>query len=93
MNIYIYMQGVYNGPWGTSVNHAVTTVGYGVTQDNINYWIARNSWGPRWGESGYIRMKRDIAAKEGLCGISMYGVYPIKRTAAISSVVDVVTSY
>lgn len=89
----IYMQGVYNGPCGTSVNHAVIAVGYGVTQDNINYWIVRNSWGPGWGESGYIRMKRDIAAKEGQCGIAMYGVYPIKRRAAISSVVDVVASY
>lgn len=42
------MQGVYNGPCGTSINHTVIAVGYGVTQDNINYWIVRNSWGLGW---------------------------------------------
>lgn len=34
-------------------NHAVTAVGY--TSDSI---IVKNSWGTRWGESGYIRFKR-----------------------------------
>ncbi|XP_052166956.1 stem bromelain-like [Oryza glaberrima] len=92
-NFQLYRQGVYNGPCGTSVSHTVIAVGYGVTQDNIKYWTVRNSWGPGWGESGYIRMKRDIAVKEELCGIAMYGMYPIKRTAAISSIVDVVASY
>uniref|UniRef100_A0A0D9XGV5 Uncharacterized protein n=1 Tax=Leersia perrieri TaxID=77586 RepID=A0A0D9XGV5_9ORYZ len=87
-NFQLYVKGVYSGPCGTSINHAVLAVGYGVTTDNTKYWIVKNSWGTGWGESGYIRMKRDIAAKEGLCGIALYGMYPIKKTAAISMVVD-----
>uniref|UniRef100_A0A0E0M4L9 Uncharacterized protein n=1 Tax=Oryza punctata TaxID=4537 RepID=A0A0E0M4L9_ORYPU len=83
-NFQLYKQGVYSGPCGTSVNHAVLAVGYGVTPDNTKYWIVKNSWNTTWGEKGYIRMKRDIAAKQGLCGIAMYGMYPIKKTAAIS---------
>ncbi|BAT09432.1 Os09g0564200 [Oryza sativa Japonica Group] len=92
-NFQLYKQGVYSGPCGTSINHAVLAVGYGATPDNTKYWIVKNSWGTGWGEMGYIRMKRDIAAKSGLCGIALYGMYPIKKTAAISMVVDAVDSY
>ncbi len=47
-------------------NHAVTVVGYG--QDDktgLNYWLVKNSWGPHWGEKGYIRILRGY----GHCGI------------------------
>ncbi|CAI0429670.1 unnamed protein product [Linum tenue] len=32
--------------------------------------------GAQWGEEGYIRMQRDVSAKEGLCGIAMQASYP-----------------
>ncbi|KAM7514588.1 hypothetical protein LguiA_004171 [Lonicera macranthoides] len=35
-----------------------------------------NSWGTSWGEEGYIRMQRGVAAAEGLCGIAMEASYP-----------------
>ena len=54
------MKGVYSGPCGTRINHAVLAVGYNVTADNTKYWIVKNSWNTTWGESGYIRMKRDM---------------------------------
>jgi len=38
-----------------SVNHAVVIVGYGV-DGGTAYWIVRNSWASKWGESGYIRL-------------------------------------
>ena len=42
---------------GTDVNHVVQLVGYG-SENNEDYWIVRNSWGPSWGEDGFIRIKR-----------------------------------
>jgi len=41
----------------------------------------RNSWGPEWGERGYIRMQRGISDRRGLCGIAMEASYPIKKSS------------
>ena len=46
------------------INHAVTVVGYG-TQDGEDYWLVKNSWGDRWGDKGFIKMKRGVQ----MCGI------------------------
>lgn len=71
-----YSSGVFNGPCGTRLDHGVTVVGYGTTDDGTKYWLVKNSWGSSWGEEGYIRMQRDIKAPEGLCGIAMQASYP-----------------
>lgn len=70
-----YSSGIYTGECGTELDHGVTAVGYG-SANGTDYWIVKNSWGTVWGEKGYIRMQRGIAAKEGLCGIAMDSSYP-----------------
>jgi len=40
-------------------NHAVLVVGYGP-----GYFLVKNSWGSRWGEDGFFKIKSDV----GLCG-------------------------
>ncbi|XP_028752649.1 zingipain-2-like [Neltuma alba] len=70
-----YSSGIFTGSCGTELDHGVTAVGYGVT-GNTEYWLVKNSWGTEWGEEGYIRMQRNVAAQEGLCGIAMQASYP-----------------
>lgn len=55
---------------GTSLDHAVEIVGYG-TQNGIDYWKVRNSWGTTWGEDGYILIERSGSTNDvGVCGIA-----------------------
>jgi len=75
-NFMLYAGGVYTGTCGTQLNHGVTAVGYG-TENGTDYWLLKNSWGIGWGDNGYVKMQRGVAAKEGLCGIAMDSSYPI----------------
>ncbi|XP_039047907.1 ervatamin-B-like [Hibiscus syriacus] len=72
-----YSGGVYRGPCRTSLNHAVTVVGYGTSEAGIKYWLVKNSWGKSWGENGYMRIERDVHSKKGLCGIAKIPSYPV----------------
>jgi len=56
---------------GTTPDHGVLAVGY--TDDA---WIVKNSWGPGWGDEGYIYMAMNTSNKEGECGILLTGSYP-----------------
>ncbi|KAI4319052.1 hypothetical protein MLD38_032700 [Melastoma candidum] len=80
-DMQFYSEGVFSGSCGTQLNHGVTAVGYGTTLGGTKYWIVKNSWGPEWGEKGYIRMKRGISDVEGICGIAMQASYPIKKSS------------
>ncbi|XP_072960562.1 senescence-specific cysteine protease SAG12-like [Typha angustifolia] len=72
-----YSGGIFTGPCGTELNHAVTIVGYGEGIDGTSYWIVKNSWGESWGEGGYILMQKDVDAEEGLCGIAREASFPV----------------
>ncbi|KAK6149162.1 hypothetical protein DH2020_016687 [Rehmannia glutinosa] len=77
MDFQFYSSGVFTGECGTDLDHGVTAVGFGETADGKKYWLVKNSWGTSWGEEGYIRMERDVSAKQGICGIAMDSSYPI----------------
>lgn len=53
-----YNSGVFNACNNDeSVNHCVAIVGWDDTQGANGVWIIRNSWGPGWGEGGYMRIE------------------------------------
>jgi len=58
----------------TRIDHAILAVGYG-SENGLEYWIVKNSWGATWGENGYVRM--EIAdTRKGTCGINQNVAYP-----------------
>jgi C1A family cysteine protease len=52
-----YRKGVFNSNASGDINHAVVLVGWDDTQGTDGVWFLRNSWGPYWGESGYMRIE------------------------------------
>ncbi|KAK9165814.1 hypothetical protein Scep_001005 [Stephania cephalantha] len=75
----LYKSGVFTGQCGTNLDHGVVAVGYGTDDSGVDYWIVRNSWGPNWGENGYIKMQRNVGVSTGKCGITMMASYPVKK--------------
>ena len=62
-----FYQGGVLSECGSMPTHAVVAVGF----EADNTWIVRNSWGQRWGESGYIRL-----AEGNTCNILSYAYVP-----------------
>ncbi|GJZ16406.1 cysteine protease XCP2 [Tanacetum coccineum] len=73
-----YSGGVFDGHCGTDLEHGVAAVEYG-TSKGVVYITVRNSWGPKQGEKGYIKIKRNTGKSEGICGLYKMASYPTKQ--------------
>lgn len=71
-----YTGGVISGTGcGTSLDHAVTAVGYGTDEvTGLDYYLVRNSWGSAWGDKGYVKIARQ-GDGYGVCGIQEISVW------------------
>jgi len=73
-----YKSGVINDvKCGTNLDHGVLVVGYG-TENHNDYWIVKNSWGPGWGDKGYVKIARSNSTNDaGICGIALQPSYVV----------------
>lgn len=69
----MYGSGIFKGCGkDAATNHAILMIGYGTDDWAMeDYWLIRNSWGPSWGESGFIRLLRH-KVEESYCGAVSY---------------------
>lgn len=77
----LYKNGIYNPKTENcpnsngNIDHGVVIVGYG-SENGLDYWIIRNSWGNDWGENGYIRISRG----KNTCGVANFPLFPTINT-------------
>ncbi|KAJ4757256.1 Cysteine protease [Rhynchospora pubera] len=77
----LYTGGIYDGNCSNDpidITHAVLLVGYG-SENGTDYWILKNSWSTKWGDQGYMYMKRDKSLPFGKCAILAMASYPTKK--------------
>ncbi|CAH1391958.1 unnamed protein product [Nezara viridula] len=73
-HFFFYGGGVFDGDTcKPEVDHEVLLVGYG-SENGEDYWFVKNSWGPCWGEGGYIRFSRSV---QNICNISSVANFPV----------------
>lgn len=92
----LYDGGIFSGcsssKTGADLDHGVVAVGY-----SPEYWIIRNSWGPGWGEGGYIRISRANDAKTFIDDSPAHGIAckPVPKTQTVGGECGVLfdTSY
>ncbi|CAI5960381.1 unnamed protein product [Closterium sp. NIES-64] len=71
-----YSGGIFFGQCSGEIDHAVLVVGYSLVDPNSPIWIVKNTWGPSWGEGGYMRLPM-LADGPGKCNmLSERGLYP-----------------
>ncbi len=64
-NFQNYRGGIF---YNCGTNLSLPTLLVGMTDA---FWTLKVSWGPQWGENGYIRI-----ARGNTCGVCMAGAYP-----------------
>ncbi|GAX84859.1 hypothetical protein CEUSTIGMA_g12280.t1 [Chlamydomonas eustigma] len=66
---------------GTSLDHAILTVGYDMTAPTP-YWKLQNQWGSNWGMDGYVLISAASSVPaEGVCGMYRDLSIPIKSSS------------
>ncbi|MFH1747382.1 MAG: C1 family peptidase [Planctomycetota bacterium] len=80
-----YSGGVFDGCAEGTINHAVVLVGWD-DNDSGGVWILRNSWGPWWGEDGYMRIPYGCSeVGYAACYVRYEGCMEVQDSAGLSA--------
>lgn len=74
-----YRYGVFQSPCSSTANQGVILVGAGYDfNQSANYWLLQNTWGPAWGENGFMRLIRYTSDGDQYtsCGLNRYALFP-----------------
>jgi KDEL-tailed cysteine endopeptidase len=74
----LYKSGVFSTSCGVNLDHGVLVVGYG-NENNLDYYLVKNSWSTSWGDNGFIKLGRGKQYNngDGQCGLLLQGSYPV----------------
>lgn len=56
-----------------NLDHAMLVVGAGTDENDVDFWILKNSYSTSWGEDGFMRIERNKDA----CGLSQQPSYVV----------------
>jgi C1A family cysteine protease len=71
-----YTGGIVTSGCTTPANHGVLAVGWGI-EGSQEYYIVKNSWGPEWGDHGFIKIGIKSNPGVGICSIQQMPSYPV----------------
>ncbi|XP_015785563.1 cathepsin B-like [Tetranychus urticae] len=58
LDLLFYKSGVYQRRSNVKLgSHVVKCIGWG-SENGVDYWLLANSWGTKWGENGFFKLKR-----------------------------------
>jgi len=61
-----------------SIDHGVLAVGYGTDLETQEpYFLVKNSWGPSWGDKGFVKIGRKSKNQFGICSILKLASFPV----------------
>lgn len=69
----LYDEGIFDKPC-KQPNHAILLTGFYLRKNEQNYWVVKNSWGPVWGDHGFIKIKQ--SKDYNSCMLNTYYVRP-----------------
>lgn len=62
--------------------HCIKIIGFG-TSEGKKYWLIQNSWGPKFGDHGTIKMLRGGGLAKGIIGDVSWYATPVLKSASV----------